>query len=128
MRKFIQSIFRNKTPDGRGLEPGPDSSQARPEPAQSNRPAGGPTGALELSDIIADLREFICAGMPDPLPPEEVDPAMHLYDAGYITSITAADLLAHIESHYGLDVSETELTGSLHNLDGLARHILSPES
>ena len=63
--------------------------------------------------------------MPDPRPPEEIDDQIHMYDAGYLTSITAADLLAHVETQYGIDISETKLIGPLQNLAALATHIAS---
>ena len=66
--------------------------------------------------------------MPDPRSPEEIDVDIHLYDAGYLTSITAADLLAHIDARYGVDISETQLVGALQNLTALVRHLDSPDS
>ena len=128
MKKFIQSIFKGKAPSEPGVGPESESARSSQDSTQRSESDGRPGGALEIAAVIADLREFICTTMPDPLSPDEVDPMMHLYDAGYVTSISAADLLAHIESRYGMDVSETQLIGRLHNLDGLARHIVSSES
>ena len=59
---------------------------------------------------------------------EEIDPHVHIYDAGYVNSITGADLLVHIEDRYDLYIRETDLVGSLSSLDALARHIVSAQS
>lgn len=83
----------------------------------------GPPGSVD--DILAELTAQVCATMPDPRTPEEIDVELHMYDAGYVTSITAADLLAYIDERYGLDISETKLIGPLQNLAALAAYIHS---
>ncbi len=117
MRKFLESLFFRKSTD-----PG-DGAQSEPRGDSTSA-----AGDLTVEEILADLVAHVCATMPDPRPAEEIDTRIHMYDAGYVTSISAADLLAHIDARYGLDISETKLIGPLQNLEALARHIDSTPS
>jgi acyl carrier protein len=133
MIKFLKSIFA-----GESSEKEPDASADRLETlatggatpagsdgAEASPPASPSVRGFTREQIITDLVAQVCTTMPDPRPFEEIDTNIHMYDAGYVTSITAADLLAHIESRYGVDISETKLIGPLQNLEALATHIES---
>ena len=122
MKKFLRSIFKGTVPEA--AEPELEASESPAAPSNSSAPGS----AIDPGDVIADLKEFIQSTIPDPISLDEIDPMMHLYDAGYVTSISAADLLAHIDSKYGVDVSETQLIGRLQNLDALARHVVAKEA
>ncbi len=140
MKNFLKSIFyrgaharaSDKT-SGEAADPldapqvGADADSDA-EAADSPSKVAVPAQGFTLEEIVADLVVHVCTTMPDPRSPEEIDPRIHMYDAGYVTSITAADLLAHIEARYGVDISETKLIGPLQNLETLARHIQSPSS
>ena len=130
MRNFLKSLF------GRGDEAQPSaprSNEAASKPAVDvpvdapEAPAANPARTFapagSLADILAELVAQVCETMPDPRTPEEIDTELHMYDAGYVTSITAADLLTHIDARYGVDISETKLIGPLQNLSALAKHI-----
>ena len=65
------------------------------------------------------LREAL--GLPPPA--RAIDPAEHLYDAGYVDSQSSVALLAFIEEEWGLVISEVDLVGRLSSLDALARHL-----
>ncbi|MDE0911014.1 MAG: acyl carrier protein [Myxococcota bacterium] len=128
MRNFLKSLF------GRGGDPSLTSAtesapQAPVEPVAeaAGRAAAKPARAIvpagTLAEVLTELTSQVCETMPDPREPEEIDVELHMYDAGYVTSITAADLLAHIDERYGLDISETKLIGPLQNLAALAAHI-----
>ncbi len=124
MKKLLKSLFGG---DSKAEQSDVAAPSSRADPATSEAPA--PTAAphdLSIEAITADLVAHVCTTMPDPRPAEEIDARVHMYDAGYVTSISAADLLAHIESRYGLDISETKLIGPLQNLEALAKYIHSP--
>lgn len=140
MKNFLKSIFcggaHPRAPDATSgeaadqldaLQVGADA-ESESEAADSPSNVAAPAQGFTIEEIVADLVVHICTTMPDPRSPEEIDPRIHMYDAGYVTSITAADLLAHIEARYGVDISETKLIGPLQNLEALARHIQSPAS
>jgi len=95
--------------------------------AAEGQPVDGPVAAAprDLAAVLDDLRQHVCAAARDFLPADAVDTHAHLYDAGYVDSISGADLLVHIERCYGLFIPETDLVGRLSSLDALARHIVS---
>jgi acyl carrier protein len=132
MRNFLKSLFgRGDDPHSAASEPELPASKPAVEPsaevpefsavnsAKRVEPAGS------VSDILTELVAQVRETMPDPRPPEEIDVELHMYDAGYVTSISAADLLAFIDQRYGLDIAETKLIGPLQNLAALAAHIES---
>jgi acyl carrier protein len=130
MFKFMKSIFGGKSGGKSGEKSGSDSSAVSSDQPDAQQPEGNtrsdtPVTGFTREQIVIDLVAQVCTTMPDPRPFEEIDTRIHMYDAGYVTSITAADLLAHIESRYGVDISETKLIGPLQNIEALAGHIES---
>lgn len=132
MIKFLKSIFGGQTAREVSAEQSdPTAAGENPRGENAAEPtsnSGAPVRAFTHDQIVSDLVAQICTTMPDPRPFEEIDVQIHMYDAGYVTSITAADLLAHIEGRYGVDISETKLIGPLQNLEALASHIESQSS
>ena len=140
MKKLLKSLFggsdaeagaEEKASGTDGAPAAGDVPAASKEPAANEAPAPAETSAgsgsdLSIEEITRDLVAHILTTMPDPRPAEEIDHHVHMFDAGYVTSISAADLLAHIEATYGLDISETKLIGPLQNLHALASFIQSP--
>jgi hypothetical protein len=117
MIKFLKALFSSDTASEPSLAP---------ETAATSDPGGA--NANSHDEVLASLIAHICTTMPDARSPEEIDPHIHMYDAGYVTSITAADLLAHIDAHYQLDISETKLIGPLQNLAALSKFICTERS
>jgi len=75
-----------------------------------------------MTDVLSKLVDWICEkdGM---LQPHQVDVTASLYDAGYIDSMRAADLLVHLEDTYQVVVSERSFAADLDTLDRLAAHL-----
>jgi hypothetical protein len=120
MMKLLRSLFKgaNAPVGAEASSSAPDIATAAPgERGSESSPARSP------KEILSDLRRCLSAHAAEPLPIEEIDGSLPMYDAGYVTSIIAADLLAHIEEHYGLLVRGTDLVGHLQTLDELALHI-----
>jgi acyl carrier protein len=125
VKRFFRSLFSG----GSGDQPAAPAEGREPDIAQAREPVADrvrPASRFTQDEILKDLVDHICSTMPDPRAPEEIDTQLHMYDAGYLTSITAADLIAHIDARYGLDISETKLVGRLQNLAALASYIESP--
>lgn len=124
MKNFLKSLFGAGNEDAQTAEP--PATAASPAPGEPAAVATAAGSELPLDAITRDLVAQICSTMPDPCPAEEIDLHVHMFDAGYVTSISAADLLAHIQMRYGHDISETKLIGPLQTIDALARFIQSP--
>jgi acyl carrier protein len=52
-----------------------------------------------------------------------IDPDRHLFDHGYVDSLSAVMLLAHIEESYGVPIEDVELVENLTSLNALAARI-----
>jgi hypothetical protein len=115
MKKLLRSIF--KPADTRVRQ------EAALDPAATADPGREISSARSQQEVLDDLRHCLSSHAAEPLPVEEIDGGLPMYDAGYVTSIIAADLLAHIEARYGLLVRGTDLIGHLDTLDELALHI-----
>lgn len=127
MIKYLKSIFSARAAgrSSREAAPAGGGTQSESDTAEPPSNASAPVRGFTHEQIITDLVAQICTTMPDPRPFEEIDTRIHMYDAGYVTSITAADLLAHIDGRYGVDISETKLIGPLQNLEALTSYIES---
>lgn len=87
-----------------------------------------PAPAGDHEAVLADLRRLLCKVSNEDLREEEIDPTLEIYEAGYVDSITGAELLLQVEQQYGVFIPETELVGSLATLDALARHVAAAKS
>ena len=74
-------------------------------------------------DVLASLESKLVTLSEGKLSAGQIDPAAHLFDYGYIDSLTAVSLLAHIEMHYGVAVPDVELAGRLSSLQALADYV-----
>ncbi len=107
--------FFGKRKQGPAAEPAVD---AHPEPRPAADEAGAPAGSV--LDNLADCVVRIGQGRFDRA---AIDPRAHLFDAGYIDSLSSAELLSHIERRYQLRLPEVQLVGRLCTLEALAREI-----
>jgi len=119
MKNRFSSLFKGR-----------DSADSATEPIEAPAPPAKPavspaTGVVDFETVLADLRDFVCSASSQSLSQAEVDAALHMYDAGYVDSITAVDLLIHVESRYGLFISEMELVGLHYSLGALAEHVVA---
>ena len=74
-------------------------------------------------EIVEDLRREIVRLSEGKLTTEEIDPGEHLFDCGYVDSLSAVMLLAYIEDRYGVLIEDVELIESLTSLDRIAAHV-----
>jgi len=76
------------------------------------------------SDSALDwLRASISRISRDHIPPEDIDVRAHLFDSGYVDSLSSTELLADIERRFGVRIEEMDLVGRLSNIDALAREL-----
>jgi acyl carrier protein len=118
MKSWLRSFFGPGS--SRAQESGPRASNTLETAPTRDSPEAAPSTP---SGVLQDLRRCICANAEPPLEEEGIDTRLHMYDAGYVTSVTAADLLVYIEDRYGIEISEVDLVGRLDSLDALVAHI-----
>ena len=109
-----------------GRKKGSDKAdRARDDAGREGAEAPGGQGAAshDADAVRADLLAWVAENGAQPRPVEELHTDVSMCDAGYIDSIRAADLLAHVQQRYGARVPEVELVGRLATLDALIAHI-----
>jgi acyl carrier protein len=80
-------------------------------------PAGGP------AEITEALRRYLAQLSDGKLGFDEIDPAGHLFDYGYIDSLSAVTFMAHVEEHYGVRLDDLDLVERFTSLEALASHL-----
>lgn len=75
------------------------------------------------AEIEASLRRFFADRSGGELAPELIDPAVHLFDAGYVDSMSSLTLLDFIEQRYGVSLPEIDLVGGLSTLAALVEYV-----
>jgi acyl carrier protein len=75
------------------------------------------------AEIVEELRARLVELAEGKLSHAAIDPARHLFDHGYVDSLSAVMLLAHIEERWGVEIEDTRLLDELSTLDAIARHI-----
>jgi acyl carrier protein len=82
-------------------------------------PAEG-AGSAEIAD---SLRRYLAQLSDGKLRYDEIDPRGHLFDFGYIDSLSAVTFMAHVEEHYGVRLDDLDLVERFTSLEALAAHL-----
>jgi acyl carrier protein len=127
MKKLLRSLFSNSGASGE--EPSTqDAATSTPREAVPRAGEGGAAEGRTPDEVLSELQVFVRESLPDGLDGEEIEAGVNIFDAGYVNSISGAELLAHIQSRYGVNIAESELIGRLDSLGALARHVASGSS
>jgi acyl carrier protein len=82
-----------------------------------------PAGFRNRENVISALREDIAKLSEGKLSADQIDPAGHLFDFGYLSSLTAVVFLAQIEERYDVEIEDLALVEDLTTLDAVADRI-----
>lgn len=74
-----------------------------------------------LTDLEATLRE-VADGKLDGV---AIDPGGHLFEHGYVDSLSAVLFLSHLSERYGVEIDDVDLVEQFHTLDLLADRLAS---
>ncbi|NQZ99751.1 MAG: acyl carrier protein [Myxococcales bacterium] len=88
-------------------------------PAQNGRDVSRPSDSVVAAELVAQIVELSSDG----LSAAHLDLRAHLFDYGYLDSMSAVSLIGFIGQRYGVEISESDLIGALDCIDALARHI-----
>ena len=91
----------------------------RPEALARADAAEAPADAALLDALRQQLVE-ISEGK---LQAAEIDAEGHLFDCGYVDSLSAVMFLAHLEERYGVRIEDVELVETYTTLEAIARHV-----
>jgi acyl carrier protein len=81
------------------------------------------TAGADGSQIGEELRRFLAKLSDGKLAFEDIDPSGHLFDFGYVDSLSAVTFMAHVEERFGIRLDDLDLVERFTSLDALARHI-----
>ena len=84
---------------------------------------GGAAADAEPQAIADALRRYLVELSEERLSYGGIDPERHLFDHGYVDSLSAVMLLAHIEERWGVQIEDVELIESLTSVNALAARI-----
>jgi acyl carrier protein len=81
------------------------------------------TASGEDEALVAVLRRYLAELSEGKLGFDEIDPSAHLFDYGYIDSLSAVMFTAHLEEQYGVRIEEVELLERFTSLQAIAAHL-----
>jgi acyl carrier protein len=123
VKKLLRSIFGSAASEkDRGTV---DAAAGAPREAAAPAGEGGLAVGPTPDEVLSDLRSFVRSSLPEGVDGGEIEAGANIFDAGYVNSISGAELLAHIESRYGVNIPESDLIGRLDSLGALSQHVAS---
>jgi D-alanine--poly(phosphoribitol) ligase subunit 2 len=73
--------------------------------------------------LLATLREVVAELSEGKLAASQIDPDAHLFDYGYVNSLSAVMFLAHVSERYGVEIEDVELIEEVTTLRAVADRI-----
>jgi acyl carrier protein len=82
--------------------------------------------ALSRDEVIGVLRDDLLLLAQERLTADEVDPDGHIFDYGYVDSLSAVIFLARIEERFGVQIEDVELLDTVSSLSAIADRVRQP--
>ena len=78
---------------------------------------------MGVDEIVAGLKQQLAELSEGKLQASAIDGNGHLFDYGYVDSLSAVMFIAHIEERYGVQIEDMDLIEKFTTLDAIARHV-----
>ena len=78
---------------------------------------------MGVDEIVSGLAQQLAELSEGKLVASAIDAKGHLFDYGYVDSLSAVMFLAHIEEKYGVHIEDMDLVEKYTTLDAVARHL-----
>jgi len=78
---------------------------------------------LDPARIAAELRNELAELSEGKLTADAIDEGGHLFDYGYVDSLSAVTFLARIEDRYGVRIDDVDLVERLHTVRSIAEYV-----
>lgn len=78
---------------------------------------------MDAQEIVTGLKQQLAELSEGKLEAGAIEGSGHLFDYGYVDSLSAVMFLAHIEETYGVHIEDMDLVEKYTTLDAIARHI-----
>jgi acyl carrier protein len=80
-------------------------------------------GVATPEQIVAELRTQLAELSDGKLSADAIDESGHLFDYGYVDSLSAVTFLVGIEDRYGVRIDDLDLLERLNTLRAIAQHL-----
>ena len=78
---------------------------------------------MGVDESVAGVKEQLAELSEGKLQASAIDGNGHLFDYGYVDSLSAVMFIAHIEERYGVQIEDMDLIEKFTTLDAIARHV-----
>ena len=78
---------------------------------------------MGVDEIVAGLAQQLAELSEGKVAASGIDAKGHLFDYGYVDSLSAVMFLAHIEEKYGVHIEDMDLVEKYTTLEAIARHV-----
>lgn len=78
---------------------------------------------MDAQEILTGLKKQLAELSEGKLDAAAIEGGGHLFDYGYVDSLSAVMFLAHIEEQYGVHIEDMDLVEKYTTLDAIARHV-----
>ena len=79
--------------------------------------------SAQNGSVLEELRQQLAQISDGKLSVDAIDPSAHIFDYGYVDSLSAVMFLAHLEEQYGVHIEDMDLVEKYTTLDAVARHV-----
>jgi acyl carrier protein len=79
--------------------------------------------AEDSQELLEALRAVVAELSEGKLAAAQIDPDAHLFDYGYVNSLSAVMFLAHVAERHGVEIEDVELIEEVTTLRAVARRI-----
>jgi acyl carrier protein len=81
--------------------------------------------AVSAGEIAEALRAYLARISDGKLGAADIDLGAHLFDHGYVDSLSAVTFMAHVEERYGVRLDDLDLVERFTSLASLAEHLVA---
>ena len=85
--------------------------------------AAAPSSGASTDDLMTYLRNRIVALADGKLQLDEVDPTAHLFDSGYLDSLSAVTFMLELERDYGMRIDDVEMLSQWSSLEAIVERL-----
>lgn len=78
---------------------------------------------MSVDSIVDELRQKVAELSEGKLTADGIDPAGHLFDYGYVDSLTAVVFMAYVEERWGVAIEDVELLEKLNTVRAIAERV-----
>jgi acyl carrier protein len=99
------------------------SARATDRDKRARKGARMQVASAQNGSVLEELRQQLAQISDGKLSVDAIDPSAHIFDYGYVDSLSAVTFLAHIEERFGVQIEDVDLVEKYFCLEAIAHHI-----